>query len=313
MRFFDIGWNPYDKQAQPIATLWDVSDSNNRMRMTPSVYITNDVLLQSSHEQLSALAKNINKRISHILATSEQKTVRYTVHKYNLESGYDACEKEETQLFKNRFSELLIDCDWTVKSKDNYFYLLGEIKKIMPEYMLSATIRLWQYRDYKMAGVPPVDKGLLMCYNMGNPASHEDENSIGSSKIMEQYISHDNYPLKLDIALPVFNWALVFRGGKFKGILPEDHYDIDNKAFKKTAENRYILQRDMVISDTYYRNGDEIRVEKVSDKEMKRMIALLKDNIDLDGARVTFFSWNDNYIDDYGIKAISGYYSLFSK
>jgi len=314
MRFFDVGWNPYDKQAEPIATLWDLSDETNRINITPSVYITNDVLLQSTRPQLAELAQKINKRVTHILKTSKEKTLRYVLYKYGLQDEEkDACEKEEAQIFNGRFNEILIDCDWTVKSKDNYFYLLGEIKKQMPEYLLSATIRLWQYRDYETAGIPPVNRGLLMCYNMSNPTSYDNENSIGSSKIMKRYINNDNYPLKLDAALPIFNWALVFRGGKFKGILPDDYYTLKNKAFKKISENNYVLQNDITIEGTYYRNGDEIRLEQVSDDEMKKMIAILKNNVDLEGSRVTFFSWNENYINCYGINAISGYYSLFGE
>lgn len=314
MRMFDVGWNPYDKQPKPIATLWDLSDDNNRLNITPSVYITNDVLLQSSRQQLQELAKNIKNRITRIIETSGEKTVRYTVYKYGLDGNEQAaCEKEEQQIFNDRFTEVLIDCDWTVKSQGNYFYLLREIKKQLPHYKLATTIRLWQYRDYKQAGVPPSDRGLLMCYNMSDPAKHQNENSIGSSKIMAQYINHDNYPLKLDAALPIFNWALVFRGNKFKGILPEGYYNIDDIDFKKIADNRFIIKHDMVISETYYRKGDEIRVEKVSDGEMKKMITLLKNNIDLEGSRVTFFSWNESYINNYGIKTITGYYSLFGE
>jgi hypothetical protein len=314
MRFFDVGWNPYDKKAEPIATMWDVSDETNRLNITPSVYITNDVLLQSTRPQLAELAQKICKRITHILDTSKEKTLRYVLYKYGLQDEEkNACEKDEAQIFKGRFNEILIDCDWTVKSKNNYFYLLGEIKRQMPGYALSATIRLWQYRDYETAGIPPADKGLLMCYNMSNPTSYDNENSIGSSKIMGQYLNHNDYPIKLDAALPVFSWALVFRGGKFKGILPNDYYNIENKAFKKIAQNHYVLQSDIVIKESYYRNGDEIRIERVSDAEMKKMIALLKKNIDLEGSRVTFFSWDENYIDSYGINAISGYYSLFGE
>lgn len=315
LRLFDVDWNPFAKEPAPVATLWNFSDEQNKMQITPSIYITNDVILHSSRAQLKALAANINKRFSLILNKSREQTVNNIAYRKRNDSLYkgnkDSIEVKETAAFKNRIKEILIDCDWTEKSRDNYFYLLSEIKKQMPKYKIAATIRLWQYRDYEKAGVPPVDNGLLMCYNMENPTDYKTGNSIGSSKMLAQYVNHNDYPLKLNAALPVFSWALVFRGGKFMGILNDGNYDLNSATFKKTSENRYVFMHDQVMGETFYRNGDEIRIEKVSDDELRKMIEILKDNIDLEGSRVTFFSWDNTYFNDYGTKNISEYYALF--
>ena len=78
--------------------------------------------------------------------------------------------------------------------------------------MLSATIRLHQVKYYKQAGIPPVDRGMLMFYNMGKLNALTAENSIYNSNDAAGYIETvDDYPLKLDLALPAFSWAVHFR------------------------------------------------------------------------------------------------------
>jgi hypothetical protein len=220
--------------------------------------------------------------------------------------------KRKLELKKN-IQDILIDCDWSEKSRDNYFYLLEKIKSKFPNYKIEATIRLWQYKYYEKSGIPPVDSGLLMCYNMTNPEDRKTENSIGTSNELDKYIVHNKYKLKLNIALPLYSWSLVFRGDTFKGILSNDIDFSNNKlVFKKSGDNTYLLQDDIRIGNLYLRNGDEIRIEKISDSEIKDMISTLTDKIKIDNTtRVTFFSFDKKYINDYGTKNISDYYKKF--
>ncbi len=72
---------------------------------------------------------------------------------------------------------LQIDCDWTTKTAPKYFYFLQQIREKLDAHedggtfaslaMLSATIRLHQVKYPEKSGMPPVDKGVLMFYNMG--------------------------------------------------------------------------------------------------------------------------------------------------
>ncbi|MFP9115456.1 hypothetical protein ACLI1A_16075 [Flavobacterium sp. RHBU_3] len=312
MRLFDVDWNPYAEAPLPVATSWSFADDNNRMEITPSIYITNKVVLNSSRQQLIQLAHNIAKRVDTIVTHTRKKAAEKVVYSYDLGSweARDSCIVEEEKIFDTRIHEILIDCDWTQKSQGNYFFLLREIKKAIPKYNIAATIRLWQYRDYELAGIPPVDRGLLMCYNMGDIKKRETENSIATSEELKKYITHNDYPLKLDVALPLFQWAVAFRGNEILGIIPED-VDLNSSYLKKTDGTHYRFVADEVIGETYYREGDEMRVEQISDVEVKKMIGIVKDNVDLENSRVTFFSWDDKIIESYGTKTISGYYALF--
>jgi hypothetical protein len=172
---------------------------------------------------------------------------------------------------------------------------------------------LWQYKYSEKAGVPPVDRGLLMCYNLSSPNDYKTKNSIGTSDELEKYITHSDYKLDLDIALPLYSWSVVFRGNQFKGIISDyEEFIKDGERFKKIAPNKYILQDDVLVGQTYLRNGDEIRIEKISDEEINKMISIIKNRVPFDNnTKVTFFSFDKKYIHDYGIKNISGYYARF--
>ena len=324
VRFFDVDWNPFSKEPLPVATIHDIRLNESNPEITPSVFITNEVVLKSDKKQLDSLAIQITKRIQQIgnkMNEIKAESIAYKIvypQNYNNKKdfkqlNYDSVKSVELAKLKVDFKEILLDCDWSEKSKENYFYLLQKIKKEIPTSNLTATIRLWQYKYAEKSGIPPVDKGLLMCYNVSKPEDFQTKNSIGTSDELAQYITHNQYKLKLDIALPLYSWAVVFRGNKFKGILSDYEQLInDTIKLKKSASDKYILQDDILIGQTYLRNGDEIRIEKISDDELDKMISIIKDKIQIDNrTRVTFFSFDKKYINDYGTQNISSYYARF--
>ncbi len=323
VRYFDVDYNPFSKQALPLASIRYFNFKE--VKFTPSVFITNDVVLKSSKIQLDTLANRIFVRVNSIsdgyftqsatTYANEIANADYEKQKGETKTRMDTepiIAKRKLELQKN-IQDILIDCDWSEKSKDNYFYLLKQIKNKFPDYKIEATIRLWQYKYFEKSGIPPVDSGLLMCYNMTNPESRTTENSIGTNDDLEKYIVHDKYKLKLNIALPLYSWSLVFRGNKFKGILSNEiDFTKDETVFKKTGENKFLLQDDIRIGNMYLRNGDEIRIEKISNSEIEDMISTLTDKIKIDKTtRVTFFSFDKKYIHDYGTQNISNFFTQF--
>ena len=325
VRFFDVDWNPYKKQAQPIATIKYIDFNETNVQITPSVFITNNVVLNANKTQLDSLSENISKHLNQILenyfrTAAERFANKIAYNDYEKQTGetkklmdiMPIAAKKQLDLQSN-IKDLLIDCDWSEKSRDNYFYLLKKIKLKFPKYKIEATIRLWQYKYFAKSGIPPVNSGLLMCYNMTNPEDRKTENSIGTNNELEKYIVHDKYNLKLNIALPLYSWSLVFRGDKFKGILSNEiDFSKNELVFKKSGENKFLLKDDIRIGKIYLRNGDEIRIEKISDFEMNKMISTITNKIKIDKTtRITFFSFDQKYINDYGIPNIQKYYSKF--
>jgi hypothetical protein len=324
VRFFDVDYNPYSKEPLPVATIWDISFNKSNPEITPSIFITNEVVLKSDTKQLDSLAVRMAKRIEQIgkkmndtkadvIASNIVYPKDYYKQKDYKPLNYDSVRAAESAKLKVAFKEILIDCDWTEKSQKNYFYLLKQIKSQFPSSKIAVTIRLWQYKYASKAGIPPVDKGLLMCYNITKPDDLLTKNSIATNEELAQYITHGDYKLKLDIALPLYSWAVAFRGNQFKGILSDyDQLIKDTSKVKKTSDTKYVLQDDILVGQTYLRNGDEIRIEKISDSELDKMISIIKNKIQIDNqTKVTFFSFDKKYINDYGTENISNYYARF--
>lgn len=325
VRFFDVDWNPYAEEAQPVATVYNIRITDG-LNITPSIFITNDVLLNSSKPQLDILSERMAIRIKKIIdkyQTEKASALAYKIADadYERQKGNafqsrlstDSIIIAEKPKFERDIQELLFDCDWTESSKENYFYLLEKLKSKFSNYKIASTIRLWQYKYYEKAGVPPVDKGLLMCYNMTNPTEYNTKNSIGTSDELADYITHDKYPLELDIALPLFSWSVLFRGGKFKGVISDyQEFEKSPTIFKKTDDNKFTLQDDIQIGNFYARNGDEIKIEKISDEEIEDMIDIITEKVKISNdTKISFFSFDKKYINDYGVQNISKYYESF--
>ena len=70
---------------------------------------------------------------------------------------------------------------------------------------------------------PPVDKGVLMMYNTGDAKQLACHKPILDMKDAAPYIQHlGSYPLPLSAAYPLFSWRILFREGKFVGIMHAD-------------------------------------------------------------------------------------------
>jgi hypothetical protein len=175
--------------------------------------------------------------------------------------------------------ELQIDCDWTNSIRKNYFILLRTIKTEMHSRtgyrILSVTLRLHQVKYANQTGIPPADKALLMCYNMGNLKNPATLNSIIDVEEMGKYLSRlDTYPLPLDIALPIFSWHVWFRHMAYKGLIPDGA--IPSLPFK---QNRYIFSKDSSLGSYSFLAGDMIRFEDSRKEEIQKALRLLRNKM----------------------------------
>lgn len=178
------------------------------------------------------------------------------------------------QAGKMDYQELQIDCDWTAGSRDAYFKFLKTLQQLpaFKNKKLSVTLRLHQVRDIKRSGIPSVDKVLLMCYNMGNLRQYGDHNSIFDMRQMEIYLKDHlkDYPLKMDIALPLFSWKVVFRNKQYVGISKglADEQLADTLLFSQLAHSPlYELKSDML--GLGLRSGDIIRHEQINVSDLQ--------------------------------------------
>ncbi len=99
--------------------------------------------------------------------------------------------------------EIQFDCDWTEKTKDNYFSFLREYHRISVQ-TISTTIRLYQLKYPDRTGIPPVDHGVLLYFNMVR-SDTGNEKSLYERSVVHRYTpSLRSYPMTLDVALPIF-------------------------------------------------------------------------------------------------------------
>lgn len=230
VKLFDVDWNMEKAAAEPVAKSIFSQRQPAGVAITPVVFITQEPLQKADSNSIPQLAVNIAKLLQSIATT------------------------DSLQLS----NEVQIDCDWTAGTKDIYFHLLGQLKQqpFFKNKTLSATVRLHQLKFITQSGVPPVDKGLLMCYNMGNLRHPQTRNSIIDEDELKKYINNLNdYPLPLDVALPLFDWWVLFDGAQYKGIVRE---------FQPVGNgNEPVIRfkRDTVIGSYAFRAGQWLRHE----------------------------------------------------
>lgn len=250
IRFFDIDVD-LDRGPVPIAPLMGLTDSL-AYSLTPVLFVTNETFLKVREE--GELVRLGDKLVTKLLQMSQQQNVK----------------------------EWLIDCDWSPKTREIYFKFLRILNVKAQKYniRLMATIRLDQYKNYKMTGVPPVKSGLLMAYNMGDVDDWDTENSILNEKDADLYLRNPSkYPIPLSLGLPFYQWGVVFRDFRFIRLINGlDESDLlDKSRFKSIGKYRYVTVRSTYLNGLYLYKGDHIRIEKIEALSILKMKKRLKD------------------------------------
>ena len=156
-----------------------------------------------------------------------------------------------------------------------------------------------------------------MCYNLSDPRKYEKVNSIATYEEFQKYINHSVYPLHLDIALPIHSWAVYIRNAKFKGIvngISQEEIAKNTDLFEPVANQRYKFLRDTVIGETYYRYGDEFRIEQVDLQTLLGFANILADHIKMDiSSRISFFSWDAQFYNRFSKNEYNRIYKTISQ
>ena len=169
-RYFDVVMNDGATEPSPNATISFSDTLPADIEIIPTVYITEDCM----HKPYKNLAKKIVERIKQMNETNDIKDVR----------------------------EIQIDCDYTSRSRQTYYSFLKEVVREWNS-KVSTTIRLHQLS----MPAPPVDYGVLMVYNTGDPRKWEERNPILDYRDVYPYLSRlDKYQLPLATAYPVYQW-----------------------------------------------------------------------------------------------------------
>src|SRR5690554_11448 len=263
-RYFDVAL----KNNEPVPVTSIVfNEKLEGIEIVPVIYIKNEVFLQETDTQ--DLAQKIAKYIQQI----------------NDKNGFV-------------INEIQFDCDWSLKSKDNYFQFIADFKKWHPH--LSGTIRLHQVKYPEKTGIPDVSKGVLMYYNMGVISAGEN-NSIYERTIAQRYIkSLRNYSLPLDIALPVFSWGVQIRENNVVNLIGGMRLkDVQNHPFEKKSKHQFRVVEDFIYKGRYLAKNDIIKIEEPSAEQLKEMIVDLKKNVKNKPKEIIFYDLNEKNLTEY--------------
>jgi hypothetical protein len=302
VHYFDVDWSENLQMPVPVAPLQAESPEGLfSQQYTPVVFITNRTFERMSDTACGWLADKVAGKIKYMTDRWES-GVEDQMAWHQAGEHYEKKDSIEKVIAASRAhvcNSIQIDCDWTVGTKDKYFYFLKELKKIYKDTMqLSATIRLYPYKYADKMGVPPVNRGMLMCYNLGRVNDPETKNSILDINELKTYLTGEKYPLPLDVAVPVFGWYAWFRGSTFKGIVHDEHALADSSAFTKLDEQRYRLMTDTVMADQYYRTGDVFRAEYPSEETVSDALSLIDKKVPQHGA-IVYYYWDLSSIKKY--------------
>ncbi|WP_276133630.1 hypothetical protein [Polluticoccus soli] len=302
IHMMDVDWSEVRKMPVPINTTGNV-DAYATRTYTPVVFITNRVFEQMPDNWCDTLARKIKFKLALETAnigsnsmydSISQRMKRMKVEWYDstYQRKYDSVSKAyKNEMLERRLKGIQVDCDWTAKTKDKYFRFLRELRKQLPGMELSATVRLYPYKYRKKMGVPPVDRVVLMCYNLGGITTPQTVNSVFDLKELEKYLEVKDYPLPMEIALPVFGWYAWFRGPQFKGVIYETPELVAAGAFSKREQNNSLVIRDTVVQNRYLREGDILRMEYPNANEVEQAAALITRKIP-NYRGIVFYHWH---------------------
>lgn len=252
VRCFDVDWDNQRQRPMPIGVLHMDDSLSINQPIVPVVFITNRCIRALADSQVKPLAAQMDGLLRHL--QSSQPSLHWA-------------------------AEWQIDCDWTTQTRERYFKLLEQLRQLRPQDTLTATIRLHQVKQMSKTGIPPVDRGMLMVYNMGDLQKAGNHNSILDEKTLAPYLpAFKQYPLPLDMALPVFRWMLQFRGTAFVGILRDADVDSlrGNPAFKARGQHNWEAVQNTVLAGYPIQQGDQIRWEDAPVSTLKSVAQSLK-------------------------------------
>lgn len=265
IRLFDVDWDEQRRQPVPTGTIRWKEQPGISCKVVPVVFITQRTLVLLQPGQLPELATNINRLLSGLCA----------------QAGIAP-------------SEIQIDCDWTAATRQVYFRLLDALRQqsFFKDKILSCTIRLHQVKYVARNGVPPVDRGLLMCYNMGNTRKPGPHNSILDGEEARDYLGGiGHYSLPLDLALPLYTQCILFRNNSFQGIMRDVYPEqvSSNALFDHDKDNLYRVRADSNWRGFHLRRGDIIRIEQVRIPEIREMSNFVLKHLHNDTLSVVLF------------------------
>jgi len=292
VKFLDVGRDPDSGEIRPFSQL-EVADTTGLTgrHVIPTVFITNNVFQNITADQLDELAQKTSRALQRIGARFPAGCIEPTIQ---------------------------FDCDWTASSRAAFFSFLKKIRPCLPaDSRLSATIRLHQFNAPQQTGIPPVERGTLMLYNTGDLDNPAEENSIFQAAAARRFLDNapSDYPLPLDVALPVFSWALVYRHEELWKIIPDPSPETwaDTAHWEAIGPQRFRIRRGTFVGGYYLRPDDRLRVESISPSVLREAARLATRCQLADDATVAFFHLDSAIVARYPVAILQSVWPIFQE
>lgn len=278
LRYFDIDQVNESPQSDstgeyPVYVLTDVDLFYKTFNIVPVIFIANKVF--QSDIEVSELSQKIEELVDQI----------------------------SRHHFGRLFNSIQVDCDWTESTRNDYFELISELSN---RFDVSVTLRLHQIKYPNQTGIPPVDRGVLMLYNMGE-LSDTARNSIIDPEIVAMYVGNNtNYPIPLDVALPLFSQTVIRNNDGHIRLMNHSERDMLDKHgdyFSKIAPNRYQVIADTFCKGFYLSQGYTLEVEELSEGEVVEAFQKLESS-QLDLRNIIFYHLDDRVLNSINVEKI---------
>lgn len=270
VRYFDIDFKPEATQPAPVSPIQPDS-SINHYQVIPVVFIKNRTFDRLSITNVPALATNVFHLVQQINRSQHLTT-----------------------------PEIQFDCDWTESTRDKFFQFIQQYKALS-QVKISATIRLHQVKYKERMGLPPVNYGVLMYYNMG-AINGDNNNSIYERTVANRYNAYiRSYPLPLQVALPVFSWGLHIRNGKVTDLLNKINFtQFENDSnFTILTGGRYKALHACFKAGYYFQQGDEVKMEHVPAEDLLDIATQLNQNTNHRIGKLIFYDLDSTNLIQY--------------
>lgn len=276
VHYFDVEliYDSYydEKEVYPNYVVKEINKAYQAYDIVPVIYITNEVL-QFQQLEINRLAERIIY-LTHQISESH---------------------------FGKKINTIQLDCDWTKSTQANYFELL---KLLKVEFEIDVTIRLHQIKFQEKTGVPPVNSGTLMLYNMGD-LKKKNENSILESNIVSQYIhAKSTYPIPLNVALPLFSQTVLFNQKDQVKLIRNAPENLENDPnFRRLDDMNFEVLSDTLYKGFYLSKGHRLKAEIVRESEVVKAYHTVK-NSQLNLKETIFYHLDEASLNKINLKEI---------
>lgn len=267
----EVSWN--NDGIFPTYVIKSVTPEYQKFEIIPVVYIANSVFktIDLDIEDLSIRIKELINQIS----------------------------KDQ---FNREIKQIQIDCDWTESTRGGYFKLLNQLQNY---FEIDVTIRLHQIKYKQKTGIPPVKKGTLMLYNVGD-LNNKQQNSTLEPSIVKQYVNRKtDYPLELNLGLPLFSQTVITNNNDEIKIIKNterDKLESDNH-FKKIDKLNLEVVKDTLYKGFFLAKGYNLKFEEIDENKITSSYKIIKES-NLNINELIFFHLDEKSLSKINLKEL---------